>query len=149
MKKQLLRLSLAIDRVIDTEKILAEWPPSLRTIFDNARCYTVIAFLWFGCKLLAKDTGAFAHIAFYCLFGVTILMLGMVALQSALILLVAAASLVGLVLPLRLTARLRRTLRGNGLTAKLLTILVLAIVITISMIFASALLGALSRAGIV
>lgn len=153
MRKFFARADRLIDRMIDIDSLVPPKgrirPVQIKVIFDNLRYYPLLAFLWVGVRILQKDglwlssLGAIALGVFVLFFGMLVLM------QTWMIALIVFITTVGSLLPPRLAVAFRRRVRAKNNWAKAAVLLLISPVLLAAWGLGVALMGALSRVGVI
>lgn len=146
------RLDRLVDRMIETETLLPRPGrlklPTLKPIFENLRYYTVLAFLWYGVRVLRDDGGWLAS-AGGAVLAVTVFVLGLLtAMQTTTIVLATAVGVTSALMPPRTVVRLRKRLRESDAALKWFALPLTAVVVAIAATVGAGLFGALARAGL-
>ncbi len=153
MKKFLKRLDRLADRMIDSDSLVPEkgriQPVQIKTIFDNLRYYTVLAFLWAGVQLLLRDGASHTAVAAVVLAVLTFPLAMLVFMQSSYILLTTTFGVFAALLAPRTAVRLSRRLRSHDILLKSAVLLMVVPIMGAAVLLATAIISALIRAGIV
>lgn len=152
MKQFFGRLSDLCDHMIDTESLMPNKgrlkPIQIKTIFDNLRYYPLLAFLWFGVRLLQEDGSGTATVGWIVLFGVFAVLAILVVAQTWLVVLATVVTVVGGLLPSRWRATFRRRVRTRPVWLNVVGGIVTALLVLASYGVGAGLFRALSRAGL-
>ncbi len=126
MRKFLKRLVRFADLTIDLDGLIPPkrgfQPVQLKTIFDNLRCYTVLAFLVVGVQFLLKSDAPSSVFAAYFIGSFTVFLFLLVFYQSAFIILATCTGMVAAFLSPRSLVVLRRQIRTNETAVKIAAI---------------------------
>lgn len=136
MKKFFGRLSDLCDHLIDTESLMPNKgrlrPIQIKAIFDNLRYYPLLAFLWFGVRILQKMAGSAAAVGSVVLVAVFVALSILVVAQTWLVVLATLLTIVGGLLPPRWAVTFRSRVRARKGWANAIAILLTAILVLAS-----------------
>lgn len=153
MRNFFARVDRLVDRMIDTDSFIPAKgrirPVQIKVIFDNLRYYPLLAFLWVGVSILQKDQLLISSLGGVTLAGFVLIFGLLVVLQTWMIALIMFVSTIGALLPPRWAVAFRRHVRANHNWAKATVLLLISPVLLAAWALVVALLGALSRAGVI
>lgn len=152
MLKFVRRLDRLAEQMIDSDSLLpgkGRIPPvSIKTIFENLRYYTVLAFLFAGMQLLLKDGATLTKIAAVVL-GIAMAPLALlVYMQTSYIVLTSSFGCIVALMAPRTGIRLRNRLRTSDRALKVAVFSLVIPIMGACVLLGAAIASALARAGL-
>ncbi|WP_208934002.1 hypothetical protein [Paracidovorax avenae] len=146
------KLDRLAEKMIDSEVLLPGKgrisPISIKTIFENLRYYTVLAFLFAGMQLLLKDGARLTTVAALVL-GLAMAPLALlVYMQTSYIVLASSFGCVVALMSPRTGIRLRDRLRASDRTLKVVVFSLVVPIMGACVLLGTAIVTALARAGL-
>lgn len=146
------RLDGVLERMAETSMLLPQRGRlkliTLKMIFDNLRCYGVLAFMWVGVRVLRDDGGWWTWLASWVLGLVTLTLGVLTAFQSSFLIIGGVLGVCSALLEPRFAVRIRRKVKTDDRALNLL-VYTLGIGICASLwILGGGLMRALARAGL-
>lgn len=146
------RLDQVLERMIETSTLLPQRGRlkliTLKMIFDNLRCYGVLAFMWVGVRVLRADGDWWTWLASWVLGLVTLTLGVLTAFQSSFLIIGGVLGVFSALLEPRFAVRVRRKLKTDDRAMNLLVYPLGGLICALLWILGGGLMSALARAGL-